>query len=217
MKKIFFLSAICITLCMVVIPLSGGAAYAQEVGTAHYYNVPESEYRDNYQEWRTFLEYSMGRERCQHYQAPPAGYVMKGCELHRLEERGGEEEEEEEEAQPPKPEPSVSSYTIYFDLDKTNILNSEREKLGKVAREILKYNPSKVKIYGYAGRAGSEEHNQKLSEKRGRAVVHVLTAYGIKDVVFDQKAYGETHLAISTEDGVRMPENRRVVIKFTHE
>jgi len=210
MKKIFFLSAVCITLCMVVIPLSGGAAYAQEIGTAHYYNVPESEYRDNYQEWRTFLEYSMGRERCQNYQAPPAGYVMRGCDLYPI-------EEEEEEAQPLKPEPSVSSYIIYFDFDKANIMNSEREKLGKAAREILKYNPLKVKVYGYAGRAGSEEHNQKLSENRGRAVVYALTAYGIKDVTFDQKAYGETNLAVQTNDGVKMSANRRVLIEFTHE
>ena len=205
MKKVFFLSII----CMGMLLISSDAAHAQEIGTSHYYNIPESEYRDNYQEWRTFLEYSMDRERCQHYQAPPAGYVMRGCDIYPI--------EEEEEAQPPKTGPSVSSYTIYFDLDKFNILNSEREKLGKVAREILKYNPSKVKIYGYAGRAGSEEHNQKLSEKRGRAVTHVLTAYGIKDVIFDQKAYGETHLAVSTEDGIRMSANRRVVIEFTHE
>ena len=215
MKKIFFLSTVSMAFCMGAIPFSGSVAQAQEIGTAHYYNIPESEYRDNHQEWRTFLNYNMDRERCQHYQAPPPGYEFRGCDLHRIEAAAAPQPKPVPEPEL-KPEPSVSSYTIYFDCDKANILNSEREKLGKAAREILKYTPSEVKVYGYAGRAGTEEHNQGLSEKRARAVSHVLTAYGIKDGLFAQKAYGETHLAVQTEDGVRMPTNRRVVIEFTH-
>lgn len=220
MKKKFLLSTSCLAL-IGAITLSSGAAHAQqEMGTLSYYKISPEEISQHRHEWAVFMEYQMHREQCQHYQAPPAGFVMKGCDLYRedtiapvvaMSETIVTQEHKTVVAQT---ESSTATYTIYFDYDKSNIRDSERGMLESAAAEIKKHNPSSVTVSGYASTPGSDDYNQALSERRARSVVHALETYGVDNAKVDQSSYGETHLAVPTPDNTRMPANCRVVIFF---
>jgi outer membrane protein OmpA-like peptidoglycan-associated protein len=211
---------------MGALTLSSSAAHAQEVGSLSYYAISEAEYRAHYHEWQVFLEYNLHREQCQHYQAPPAGYVMNGCNVYRVasdqpaamaEPRAETVTETVTKPAPPAPiaqQASATSYTLHFGFGKSNIANSEEAILDRAAEDIKKYSPAAVTVSGYASTPGSDDYNQVLSEKRAQAVAQALSREGVDPEIIHQRAYGETHLAVPTANGLRMPANRRVVIEF---
>jgi outer membrane protein OmpA-like peptidoglycan-associated protein len=215
MKKNLFLSTACLALCMGAINLSTGPAQAQqEMGSLVYYPVTEEEVNAHRHGWAVFLEYNLQREPCQHYQSPPPGFEMRGCDLYRT---GSTVRTETRTETPPTKTVSETGSlysTIYFDFDRSDIRPSEKVKIGHAAQEIKAYNPEKVTVSSYADTSGASDYNQELSERRARSVVEELSLYDIHAEVIDQDAYGETHLAVPTSDGVKMQENRRAVIDF---
>ena len=187
-----------------------------------YYDVPASEYTEHYDEWRLFLEYNLHREQCQHYVAPPEGFVMKGCHVYRV---GAPVTAAATETQTTVTEttqaavatvPATSAYTVHFGFNKSTVPANEKKVLDNVAQDIQKYSPAAVTVSGYASTPGSDGYNQALSERRAAAVTQELTNRGVKASIIGQQAYGETHLAVPTANNVKMPPNRRVVIEFNH-
>jgi len=206
-----------------IIPFQPAHAVDQEIGSLSYYPVTESEYRDNYVEWMNFFEYNGHRERCQHYREPPAGFYMIGCDIYRVETKQQAAAQitrtEETVVEAPAPAqkqlmPIVSSYTIYFGFDKSNVRESEQVTLQRVADEIKTYKPMQVTVAGHTDTSGPAKYNDMLSQRRAQAVAKALSARGINNEVIDKKAYGEEDLAVPTKDGVKKEENRRVVIDF---
>ena len=223
MKKNFLRSTSSLGLLGAIL-LSGGMAHAQqEMGTLSYYEIPESEIRDHYHEWAVFMQYQMNREPCQNYQAPPAGYEMKGCDLYRKDTVKVVEATARTETVTRIVEPAVvsqvdsaSSYTLHFGLGKFDIPADEKAVLARVAQEIKKHTPSEVIVSGYASTLGSHANNKTLSERRAQTVAYALADMGINPEIIHQRSYGETSLEVQTADGVKMPPNRRVVIQFNH-
>lgn len=86
---------------------------------------------------------------------------------------------------------------IHFDFDKST-LTKEAQVILKRNLQALKENPkAKVRIAGYTSASGSEEYNQKLSERRANAVKEYL----IKEKVvtpdrLSEIGYGETKPAM---------------------
>ncbi len=233
MKNKFLLSASGFALCMSVMTLSSSAAYAQqEMGSLTYYDVPASEIQEHYNEWRVYLEYNLHREQCQHYQAPPPGYVERGCNVYRVgsvAETTNTSTSTQTATQtvtqttaattaatpaPASPAAAPVDYTINFGVDRSRVPANEKSTVNKAAQEIQKDNPSTVIVSGYTSTTGSAEHNQALSERRAQAVTDTLVTDGVNAAIITQKAYGETHLAVPTGDNVEMPANRRAVIEF---
>lgn len=110
--------------------------------------------------------------------------------------------------------PVINSYTLYFDYDKSNIRTEDQAVLDLIAREIGKYDPAQVTVTGFTDRAGTADYNQKLSQRRSDSVAQALQNRNITTEYVDQDARGEMELAVSTPDGVRLQENRRVVVDF---
>jgi outer membrane protein OmpA-like peptidoglycan-associated protein len=108
----------------------------------------------------------------------------------------------------------LNEYVVYFDLNKATIRDADKDILNKAASEIVLYSPSDVLIAGYTDTKGSADYNEKLSAKRANAVSNYLNGLGVDNSVVDEAALGETNLAVPTEDGVKMQENRRVQIQF---
>jgi OOP family OmpA-OmpF porin len=108
----------------------------------------------------------------------------------------------------------LTSYQIYFDFDKSTLRPDSLKTLDRVAHEIEKYHPGSVTVGGHTDRAGTVDYNDKLSARRAKAVSEALTARGVPNQVLDDKAYGENDPAVPTKNGVRLEENRRVVIDF---
>jgi len=68
---------------------------------------------------------------------------------------------------------------IHFDFDKSTLTN-EAQVILKRNIQILKENPKvKVRIAGYTSASGTEEYNQKLSERRANAVKEYLVKEGV--------------------------------------
>jgi len=86
---------------------------------------------------------------------------------------------------------------IHFDFDKST-LKPEAQVILKRNLQILQENPkAKVRIAGYTSASGTEEYNQKLSERRAKAVKDYLVEEGV--VTPDRLSeigYGETSPAM---------------------
>ena len=86
---------------------------------------------------------------------------------------------------------------VHFDFDKSTLTKQAQEILKKDLK-ILQENPkAKVRIAGYTSASGTEEYNQKLSERRANAVKDYLVKEGI--VTPDRLSeigYGKTNPAM---------------------
>jgi len=84
---------------------------------------------------------------------------------------------------------------IHFDFDKST-LKPEAKAILKRNFQVLKDNPNaKVRIAGYTSASGTAAYNQKLSERRAKAVQEFLISEGISSQALSTIGYGETHPA----------------------
>lgn len=110
--------------------------------------------------------------------------------------------------------PVIHSYTLYFDFDKSNIRAGEQDILSQIANEIEKYNPTQITVTGFTDRSGGVDYNEKLSQRRAVSVAKALLNQGITTEYVERESRGELDPAVSTPDGVKLQENRRVVVDF---
>lgn len=219
MKKGFLLSAAAVSIAFCSL-ISQPAQAGEETGSLLYMPIPQTEREKNYQDWKLFIEYNMYREPCQNYWEPPSGYDLNQCRIQRFVSTAANTTSTLSTIMPaagePAPPPALPSPTaIYFDFDRSNIRASEQGKLNDVVRSIRSENPAAVVIAGHADRAGPEEYNVGLSQRRAQAVADAMVAQGVNSTIIDQKAYGETMPAVATDDGVPLQENRRAVIEMS--
>ena len=66
-------------------------------------------------------------------------------------------------------------------------------------------------VAGHTDRSGSDSYNESLSKARAEAVAAALAERGL-DQKIKVKWYGERQPRVSTPDGTREQENRRVEI-----
>jgi len=87
----------------------------------------------------------------------------------------------------------------------------------KAFAKFLKENPGyKAEIQGYTDNKGSASYNQKLSEKRAKAVYNALIKLGVSADRLTYKGYGEANPIASNDTAEGRAENRRVVAKISH-
>ena len=83
----------------------------------------------------------------------------------------------------------------HFEYDKEN-LTKEGEDIVVKNIQVLKDNSDiEIRIAGYASAAGTQEHNQVLSERRAKAVEEILIKGGIEKERLSTIGYGETRPA----------------------
>jgi OmpA-OmpF porin, OOP family len=128
---------------------------------------------------------------------------------------------------PPAPAARViDRLTIHvnFDFDKSDITKADVAELEKAISFLRKYPGANVKLEGYTDSKGTEEYNQKLSEKRAEAVSNYLVKErAVKKAMISTTGYGELRPIApnETKDGRDNPEgraeNRRVEILILSE
>ena len=107
-----------------------------------------------------------------------------------------------------------ASGVIYFDLDRAE-LNSEGEAgLADVIDDIKGRELGGITIAGHTDTSGTAEHNLRLSERRANTVATGLIRAGVPAQIITAEGFGQTDLAVPTEDGVVLAANRRVVVDF---
>jgi OOP family OmpA-OmpF porin len=109
---------------------------------------------------------------------------------------------------------------IHFGFDQSS-LTPEAKVILKRDIKLLKDNPhAKIRVAGYTSASGTEGYNQKLSERRAKAVQEYLVSEGvISKERLSTIGYGETHPAVheSAPKEINSPEakeNMRVLFEI---
>jgi OmpA-OmpF porin, OOP family len=114
---------------------------------------------------------------------------------------------------PPAPaQPGPSVYLVFFAFDKSDISAVSGQVLDRAIADFRQSGSVKFLIQGYTDLAGSEQYNEKLSERRADAVKQYLLAHGVKVSEITEERFGKKNPRVPTKDGVRNQENRRAEI-----
>lgn len=116
----------------------------------------------------------------------------------------------------PAPEPKVldkMTLRVNFDFDKYNIRQADEAELKKAVEFVKKYPNTSVKIEGHTDSIGTDQYNQKLSERRAKAVADYLIEKGAcKQADISTVGYGESKPVADNKTAKGRFENRRAEI-----
>ena len=101
---------------------------------------------------------------------------------------------------------------VSFDFDSARIKPAFRDTLDKLADIIRKYDRTVVHIVGHTDSTGPADYNQRLSERRARAVYDYLVNRGVNPnrLRWEGRGESEPRASNATEAGRQL--NRRVEI-----
>jgi hypothetical protein len=99
---------------------------------------------------------------------------------------------------------------IYFDFDKSELLQESYFELNKLVDYLQKHPDCKVTITGHTDNFGSENYNLPLSSDRAKAVADYLVANGTDNNRVRFKGLGSTRSIADNETKEGRDKNRRV-------
>jgi outer membrane protein OmpA-like peptidoglycan-associated protein len=108
--------------------------------------------------------------------------------------------------------PAATNYLVFFEWNSAALTPQAAQVLADAARHIKSADVSEVRIVGHADRSGTSAYNMDLSRRRAQAVSDHLVEIGVPREATRLSARGEEEPLVSTADGVREPQNRRVEI-----
>jgi len=111
----------------------------------------------------------------------------------------------------------VSMGDVLFALGKYDLQPEAREKLAKLSGVVLAHPGLDLAVGGYTDNIGSEESNQKLSEKRAESVRTYLVAQGLADSNVTSQGFGMSMPVADNATAAGRQKNRRVEIVLSGE
>lgn len=116
---------------------------------------------------------------------------------------------------PVEKEQTIVMNNVFFGFDKS-VLRSESFPELKRITDFLNKNPNiQIEISGHTDSFGNDAYNQKLSERRAKAVYNYFVENGVAKDRMTAIGYGETKPLVSTSLNVAgQQENRRVEFKI---
>ncbi len=115
--------------------------------------------------------------------------------------------------QPPvQPRDEPPAHVVFFDKGGVQISATGVATIRQAAVEAKKPGVKAVEITGHTDRAGSDQLNNALSQRRARVVRERLVREGVPATLITARGLGESKPFMQTEDGTGQPENRRVEI-----
>lgn len=103
---------------------------------------------------------------------------------------------------------------IHFDFDAYQISSENFLQLQKIAHLINTYFDHKVEIIGHTDEKGSDEYNQKLSERRAKTVYDFLIKSGVNEKQISWKGKGKKNPLILEKNKKSKQNSRRVEFLF---
>jgi OOP family OmpA-OmpF porin len=105
---------------------------------------------------------------------------------------------------------------IKFDFDKAVVKKAYLPEVKKVADFLNAHPGSTAVVEGHTDSVGTDEYNQKLSERRATAVREALvTDFGVSPSKVTSAGYGESRPIATNDTAAGRAENRRVVGVFS--
>jgi len=111
----------------------------------------------------------------------------------------------------------VNMGDVLFDFGKYDLRSEAREKLAKLSGIILGHPGLNLAVEGYTDNVGSDEVNQKLSEKRAETVRTYLVGQGLPDNTVTSSGFGKTNPVADNNSAAGRQKNRRVEIVVSGE
>jgi outer membrane protein OmpA-like peptidoglycan-associated protein len=108
--------------------------------------------------------------------------------------------------------PTAQNYLVFFDFDKSVITPEATRVIGQAAASAKASVATSISLTGYTDAVGTERYNLALSLRRANAVKAALVKLGIRADEISVVGKGKSDQLVSTKDGVREPQNRRVLI-----
>jgi outer membrane protein OmpA-like peptidoglycan-associated protein len=104
----------------------------------------------------------------------------------------------------------VNMSDVLFDFDQATLKPETREKLARVSGILLTYPSLHLSVEGHTDSVGTDEYNQKLSERRADAVRDYLTSNGINSDNVSAVGLGKADPVASNDTVAGRQQNRRV-------
>ena len=104
----------------------------------------------------------------------------------------------------------ISLEGVHFEFDQATLTPEAMAILDKAASLLATQEKVVVEVAGHTDSVGSEEYNQKLSERRAIAVKDYLESKGIKATRMTAMGYGEAQPVASNDTDAGRAQNRRV-------
>ena len=108
----------------------------------------------------------------------------------------------------------LAARTIYFELDSSDVPESERAAIEAHARYLSEHSGAQITLEGHADERGSREYNVALGERRADAVRQLMTLLGANDPQIRTISYGEERPAADGHDESAWRLNRRVEVVY---
>ncbi len=103
---------------------------------------------------------------------------------------------------------------ITFDFNRAEVRYEFMPRVADLARTLSRYPGMSVEIIGHADAVGSDEYNQRLSERRAQAVGAHLLNQGIDSRRIGARGLGEWSPIASNAEEWGRAQNRRVEIRI---
>lgn len=110
----------------------------------------------------------------------------------------------------------IVTLKINFDFDKSDIKPQYYQELADFASYMRQQQSfTVVEIAGHTDSVGTDEYNQKLSERRAKAVRdYLVNELGMDDKLFSAVGYGESKPIASNDTDAGRAENRRILAEL---
>jgi len=102
---------------------------------------------------------------------------------------------------------------VKFEFDSDRLTDEAKEILVGVVATLKSYDQINVEVQGHTDWIGTEEYNQKLSERRARSVKAFLAGHGIPEGHLHTKGFGESQPMDTNDTTEGRENNRRVELK----
>ncbi len=101
---------------------------------------------------------------------------------------------------------------ILYDIDSAELRQTAQQNLSDLATSLEKYPRTDVLVVGHTDATGSDEYNQRLSERRAGSAAEFLMRNGIDRNRITTLGKGETEPVATNDTDMGRQENRRVEI-----
>jgi outer membrane protein OmpA-like peptidoglycan-associated protein len=101
---------------------------------------------------------------------------------------------------------------LLFDVDKSDLRPQAKTNIESLAKILNKYSDTNILIEGDTDNSGSDEYNQKLSERRAQSVANHLMGLGVPNSRISTVGLGETNPVASNDSEEGRQQNRRVEV-----
>ncbi|MFN3873762.1 MAG: OmpA family protein, partial [Ignavibacterium sp.] len=107
-------------------------------------------------------------------------------------------------------------FNVHFDFDKYTLRPESYPILDQAVKTLNEFKDVQVVISGHTDSFGSDEYNEKLSQRRVETVYNYLISKGVNPNRISKSWFGEKQPIRSNDSDINRAFNRRVEIKISN-